>query len=83
MSWSYSLNPLYPGFFRISEYLETPTFDFSRFYCTLEKQKGYDPPMVRAKENLKLSYDGLILRKYRILAYTVDFVNVQRVVCGY
>ena len=49
MNWSYSLNPLYPSFFRISEYFETPKFDFSRFYCTLEKQKGLGPTHSQSK----------------------------------
>ena len=74
MNWSYSLNPLYPSFFWISR-------SFSKYRRSIVRnKKGYDPPLVRAKENLKLSHDGLILRKSKILACTVDFVNV---VCDY
>ena len=57
--------------------------DFRGFTVLWRNKKDYDPPIVRAKENLKLSHDGLILRNAKILAYTVDFVNVQRVVCEY
>ena len=56
---------------------------FQGFTVLWRNKKGYDKPIVRAKENPKLSYDGLILRKSKILAHTIVFVNVQRVVCDY